>query len=181
MPSDTEKVQFAAVLAQVIPVAILAVVVEARSGHVARAEAIAAATPAPATPAQPGPWWRRALRALWRTMGGQPAQTREQVVRDLVIEAIVLTFLVFVEMSALMTAAGSNTSVLNWFAGRPGAIGVGVLLVLVGQLYIDNLAETYRTKGPLGPTEAKIVKTIARILLWCSIILAVGAVVVFYT
>lgn len=79
-----------------------------------------------------------------------------------------------------MTAAGSNTYVMNLLAGRPGALGVGVLLVLVAQLYIDNLAEVYRTNGKLSDPKASTVKTVARILLWCSILLAVVAFVVFY-
>ena len=96
------------------------------------------------------------------------------------VEAIVLTALVFIEMSALMTAAGSDTYVLNLLAGRPGAIGVGVLLVLVGQLYIDNLAEAYRTSQKLDDPAASAVKTVARILLWSAILLAVAAFVIFY-
>ncbi|GAA2655126.1 hypothetical protein GCM10010425_82210 [Streptomyces spororaveus] len=143
----SEKAQFAAVLAQVIPLAILAVVVESRSGHEARAKAPAGVAP-----------------AIW----------------VLVLEAVIVTGLVFVEMAALMTAAGSNTFILNWLAGRPGAIGVGVLLVQVGQLYVTNLAESYEQNGKLSSAQAKIVKIVTRTLLWCAVLLALVAVWWFY-
>ncbi|USQ85744.1 hypothetical protein NFX46_19455 [Streptomyces phaeoluteigriseus] len=143
----TDKAQFAAVLAQVIPVAILAVVVESRSGHEARAKAPAGVAP-----------------AIW----------------ELVLEAIIVTGLVFVEMAALVTAAGSDTGVLNWLAGRPGAIGVGVLLVQVGQLYVANLAAAYEGNNKLSPTQAKVITNTTRCVLWVSVLLALVTVWVFY-
>ncbi|MFE7439470.1 hypothetical protein ACFU7X_03260 [Streptomyces chartreusis] len=143
----TGKAQFAAVLAQVIPVAILAVVVESRSGHEARAKAPGEAAP-----------------AIW----------------ELVLEAVIATSLVLVEMAALMTAAGSNEGFLNWLAGRPGAIGVGVLLVQVGALYVVNLTGGYERSSKLSSTQANVVKVVARVLLWSSIVLALVAVIMFY-
>lgn len=143
----TEKAQFAAVLAQVIPVAILAVVVESRSGHEARAQAPAGVAP-----------------AIW----------------ELVLEAVIATGLVLVEVAALMTAAGSNAGFLNWLAGRPGAIGVGVLLVQVGALYVVNLAEAYERSNKLSSAQANVVKIVARVLLWGSVIIALVAIFMFY-
>jgi hypothetical protein len=139
----TDKEQFATLLAQVIPVAILAVVVESRSGHEARAKAPSGTAP-----------------AAW----------------SLVAEVIFWTFLVLVEVAALMTAAGSNSRFLNWLAGRPGAVGAGVLLVQVVALYAVNLAEAYERSGRLRHTEAMIVKIVARTLLGGSVGLALVTV-----
>jgi hypothetical protein len=139
----TEKQQFASLLAQVIPVAILAVVVESRSGREARAKAPAGTAP-----------------AAWL----------------LVAEIIFWTFLVLVEVAALMTAAGSNARFLNWLAGRPGAIGAGVLLVQVVALYAVNLADAYERSGRLSNTEAMVVKIVARALLGGSVGLALVTV-----
>ncbi|WP_138899494.1 hypothetical protein [Streptomyces chryseus] len=141
-----EKVQFATLLAQVIPVAILAVVLESRSGHEARAQAPTGVSP---------PSW------------------------SLVLEALFMTFIVFVEVAALMTAAGSDNRCLNWFAGRPGAIGVGVLLVQVVALYAVNLANAYQSSGKLCPEQARDVKIVARTLLGGSIVLALVVVIFF--
>lgn len=169
-----DRTAFAGVLAQVIPVAILAVIVEARSAHEARAKAPTGSAPSLVTG---GSLLRRALRLSWQAIGGLPSQTAGQVIRDLLIEFVILMFLVFVEVAALLTAAGRSNAFLTWFAGVPGAIGVGVLLVLVGQLYIDNLAETYRSNGnKLTADEANFIKTVARALLWVSIALAIAAV-----
>ncbi|MFJ8469581.1 hypothetical protein [Streptomyces swartbergensis] len=140
----TEKAQFAALLAQVIPVAILAVVVESRSGHEARAKAEGEDAP---------PTWL------------------------LVLEAITATGLVFVEVAALMTAAGSNGGLLNWLAGRPGAIGVCVLLVQVGALHVVNTAEAYERSRKLRRENARAVKITARVILYGSVVFALVAVV----
>jgi len=139
----TEKEQFAALLAQVIPVAILAVVVESRSGHEARAKAPEGGAP---------PTWL------------------------LVLEAITTTGLVFVEMAALMTAAGSDGHLLNWLAGRPGAIGVCVLLVQVCALHGVNTAEAYERSQKLSREEVNVVKITARVMLYVSVFLALAAV-----
>ncbi|NWF28012.1 hypothetical protein HW130_17355 [Streptomyces sp. PKU-EA00015] len=104
-----------------------------------------------------------------------------EIARGLRWEATVITALVFVEMAALITAAGSNNPVLNWLAGRPGAVGVGVLLVLVGQLYIDSIAEAYRVKGTLTHDQAASIERLARVLLRWSIAVAIVAVILFYT
>ncbi|MDQ0757369.1 hypothetical protein [Streptomyces canus] len=170
------KVDFAGVLAQVIPVAILAVVVESRSAHELRAR-----TRAPRTQVPTVKWCWRPFVMVWRHVSGQPPQQdKKQIFRDLLTEAVVLIFLVFIEMAALLTADGSETALLNWFAGRPGAIAVGVLLVLVGQLYINSLVQTYRSRRKLTLRRARKVRAVSRDLLLLTIGVAVWATIHYY-
>ncbi|MFJ8637434.1 hypothetical protein [Streptomyces sp. NPDC093568] len=114
-------------------------------------------------------------------MTGHPTATDTEIARGLRWETGVIAVLVFIEMSALITAAGSDNRVLNWLAGRPGAVGVGVLLVLVGQLYIESITETYRNAGALTPDQAASIEKRARVILRWTIIVAITSVILFYT
>ncbi|MEU9083333.1 hypothetical protein [Streptomyces sp. NPDC048357] len=170
------KVDFAIVLAQVIPVAILAVVVESRSGHELRAR-----TRTPRRQVPPINWYWVPFFAVWWYLSGQaPRDEKKRIVRTLAIESVVLVFLVFIEMAALLTADGSETRILNWFAGRPGAICVGVLLVLVAQLYINSLVQMYRNTRKLTHRRAKRIRALSRILLLSTISAAVWAAYHYY-
>ncbi|WSQ06377.1 hypothetical protein OG604_00355 [Streptomyces sp. NBC_01231] len=114
-------------------------------------------------------------------MSGQPAKDeKKQIVRNLMTEAVVLIFLVFIEMASLLTADGSDTRFLNWFAGRPGAIAVGVLLVLVGQLYIDSLVQIYRSRRKLTLRRARKIRAVSRTLLSLTIGAATWAAYHYY-
>ena len=170
------KVDFAGVLAQVIPVALLAVVVESRNGHELRAR-----TRAPRAQAPTVKWYWWPFATTWRYVSGQPPQEdKKRIFRDLLIETVVLIFLVFIEMAALLTADGSDAAVLNWFAGRPGAVLVGVLLVLVGQLYVNSLVQTYRSRRKLTLRRARKIRAVSRISLLLTIGVAVWATTHYY-
>ncbi|WP_329625862.1 hypothetical protein OG357_38155 (plasmid) [Streptomyces sp. NBC_01255] len=137
----SDKLAFAALLAQVIPVAILAVVLEAKSGHETR------------------------VRLAERTQA--PVQVDPTVGWTLVKELGILVILVFLEVAALLTAADQAGPFIAWFAGPPGAIGTGLLLVVVGQLYIENLTWAYDgvTMRPAGQT----LRTVANSVMWTAV------------
>ncbi|MEV6057108.1 hypothetical protein [Streptomyces sp. NPDC052107] len=98
---------FPGVLAAVIPLVLLALVVESRRKEQADLEASATAG-----------------RLIW-----------------LFLKALfVLGFLAFWEIAVLLAAADVAGPCLSWLAGPPGAIGVGILLVLTGRIGMANLA-----------------------------------------
>nr|WSX20163.1 hypothetical protein OG690_10270 [Streptomyces tubercidicus] len=140
---------FAAVLAQVIPVVVLALVVESRFVHTTRLD-----------------------------RGGSAADP--QIVWDLVLQVGVLTFLVFLEVAALLTADGQGGPFLGWLAGPPGAVGVGILLVLMGRLYLDSVADTYARRRLIKKRWAKKLKRGAQVLMWLSAISGLALIGVFW-
>ncbi|MBZ9645788.1 hypothetical protein [Streptomyces sp. PSKA30] len=147
-----DEEQFAGLLAQVIPVAILAVVLEAKGTHESAASAAKAARDA-----------------------GQPVQARSALAKNLRRQLGWLMFLAFLEVAALLTAAGEAGPVVRWFAGPPGALGTGVLLVVVGSLYVESVSKTYKDVGLLEATTAN---KVAQYAVWIQRILIALAIVV---
>ncbi|MGW1788136.1 hypothetical protein ACWCO0_35460 [Streptomyces tubercidicus] len=111
----SEEQQFAAVMAQVIPVVILALVVEARAEHQVR---------------------------IARTIG-----TPRSNKWGLLVQAAVMPILTFVEVAALLTAHGKPPAWIRQVAGIPGVITVGILLIVLGQIYIWSLVDAYGNKS----------------------------------
>ncbi|MBO0657215.1 hypothetical protein J1792_32225 [Streptomyces triculaminicus] len=104
--SATEA-EFARVLAAVIPLVLLAAVVEGRGPGQARQSLDA-----------------RGWRIVWPFLSS----------------VLVLTFLAFLEVAVLLAAADQVGPCVSWLAGPPGAIGVGIIIVLTARLAAENLA-----------------------------------------
>lgn len=121
-----DKAGFASLLAQVIPVVLIAVIVESREAHRERRQ-------------------RSAANASDTWRGGR-------VIRGLAWETVLLTLLVFLEAAALFTAEGRQW--LAWFAGIPGAVAVSVLLALATLIYVQTLGVGYRSDVVI--TEAEL-------------------------
>ncbi|MFE9007417.1 hypothetical protein ACFYOY_35755 [Streptomyces sp. NPDC007875] len=136
---------FAAVLAQVIPVVILAIVVEARHQHQVRINGSGSGT-------------------IWNDV-------------DLYFQTLNLVILTFLEVAALITARGHGAPAwIRWFAGLPGAVVVGILLVVMGQIYIASLADAYDAKQKLK--HAGAVKVVSYVLLGAAIAGGVVGIIV---
>ncbi|MFJ6900550.1 hypothetical protein [Streptomyces hokutonensis] len=145
MDSETA---FAALLAQVIPVVMLAIVVEARETHRLQMDAPAG---------QPLP------KVQWLPL---PAQ--------LVWEAILFGLLIFMELAALLTADGHR--MFRWVAGFTGAIGVVLLFAMLSQVYIQTTAAAYHAKGRLSDGQCFWISRGADILVAASVIAGLVAI-----
>ncbi|MGW3433102.1 hypothetical protein ACWDHW_34975 [Streptomyces melanosporofaciens] len=134
---------FAAVLAQVIPVVILAIVVEARHQHQVRIDGSISQT-------------------LWYDI-------------DLYFQTFNLVVLTFLEVAALITARGHGAPAwIRWFAGLPGAVVVGILLIVMGQIYIASLTDSY--DGKLKHPNA--VKAVSYVVLITAIVGGVVGIII---
>lgn len=102
-----DKKHFASVLAEVIPLVLLSLIVEARN------------------PDQ--------VEQIVETPGSD-------IVGVVVRSVVVMTGLAFLEVAALLTVGDQVSSCIEWVAGPPGAIGVGMLLVVTGGLSLQRLA-----------------------------------------
>ncbi|MBL1087270.1 hypothetical protein JK359_35820 [Streptomyces actinomycinicus] len=147
----TDAQTFAGVLAQVIPVAILAVAVEARAVHKAVIDA-ASRPPAPSVDAT--------------------------ILRNLKNQVLTLAGLVFLEVAALLALAGEAGPVLSWFAGPPGAVATGLLLVVVGALSVESLAKMYEDVGLLDAPLRTRANKFAGWVQWSLVVVGVVAVLV---
>ncbi|MFM9700382.1 hypothetical protein [Streptomyces europaeiscabiei] len=139
----TEEQQFAAVLAQVIPVVVLAIVVEARHHHNLRIDPQGGAA-----------------------QGGNDF--------GLYVQIGTLTIMTFLEVAALLTVRGNNAPAwITWFAGFPGVVAVGLLMMAMAQIYIESLADAYDTQLK----DHDRVQLVSRCVLGAAILFGVAGVI----
>ncbi|MFJ3793916.1 hypothetical protein [Kitasatospora sp. NPDC090091] len=142
----TNDQAFAALLAQVIPVILLAIVVEAHYQHDLRIR-----------------------------QGRGPAGWHDA---DLYFQMGNLTVMALLEVAALIAAKNAHPpALIRWVAGLPGAITVGILVIVMVQLYVETLVQAYA--GQLW-NPGRVTK-ISRALLWFAILVGVGAIIAVST
>ncbi|MFH0177229.1 hypothetical protein ACIA6D_14205 [Streptomyces cacaoi] len=133
---------FAALLAQVIPVIVLAIIVEAHYQHDLRIK-----------------------------HGTGPSGWNDF---DLYFQMVNLTIMAFLEVAALITARSEHpAAVIGWVAGLPGGITVGILVVVMMQIYVDTLVTAYAGKL-WAPAR---VKRAGRIVLFLAIAAGVAGII----
>ncbi|MFH9062223.1 hypothetical protein ACH4GM_13530 [Streptomyces coeruleorubidus] len=104
---------FAALLAQVIPVFVVAIVLEAHLQHEVRIK-----------------------------RGGGPTGRNDA---DLYFQMLNFSIMAFLEVAALIAAKDAHPpALIKWIAGLPGAITVGILGVVMAEIYIVTLVEMYQ-------------------------------------
>ncbi|MEU9446977.1 hypothetical protein AB0D42_40475 [Streptomyces sp. NPDC048304] len=135
---------FAKLLAAVIPVVLVALVVEARSVEQASLNAD--------VPVR---------RLMW----------------DLLESVFILGFLAFLEVAALLTADDQAGPCLRWFVGPPGAIGVGILLVLTARLGAENFAKEH---NQITPSAEKVVTTVGALVTTVSIAAGMSFIIEYW-
>lgn len=149
-PSRMASVNFPALLAQVIPVVVIAVIVEAGSGHQARV-------------AEPKP----PSQKTWRTLAW------------LFHEIAALALLAMLEVAALLTANDKAAGpCVAWMAGPAGGITVGILLMVMARMYVGRVARTYLSSAWITQTESNALNMTAGGIAWAAVI--VGGVCIGY-
>jgi hypothetical protein len=168
----SERAAFASILAQAIPVVVLAVMAESRARHQARISAAAAAAAAttaaavtPAAPAQPAP----------------ASTTDNGIASGFIQEAVVLTFLVWLEVAALLTANDeAGGPCIAWFAGNPSVIGVGVLFVVTGRYYVLSVSKSYEIAGLTLSQHQRRLEIFMEIWMWVAVAAAIALVCAYW-
>ena len=119
-----DEKDYAGLLAQVIPVVILALLVATGGAHELR----------------------RRLHIPW---------SAGRVVRGLIVDAAILTALIFLEASALLTAGGVTW--LQSCAGPEAGLAASVLLLVAVLMEVQSMSEAYRDDGRITGTSSNVV------------------------